>query len=576
MLVEGIPLLWKTDHRTDAKSVSWNTSTEDATRLVDAELWCERKKHASDVMLGALNVPWFLSVNATRAAHEYIAQNNPVQRISSVDVLEQIHRSSAGDSSKAIASWVRGDVHGINRPIDEMEESVNESAIVLCTRGFCELKGFPSKVPLVEARSPLLKPAKFPKLKANATKPITREMLDAPCPPRAWETIASAEKLKGARSKSSSSLSSIVLGNRATRSSKQKPKQTEKPSVDRAPREVPWSTSSTIVAGSSSSSAVNDAQRSSWVKRDASTKSEASNGSYASSSTNDKDDGSSSTKSGDLHYEDRAYGRGGSGGSRGGGRSGSESFAGATKLTDSQRAQNKADKKTQRRTRHLVSKAPAHGSPLSTDEQVLAVAPLPSFAATPLASALRRDGPMSKNNNCEDSDNDHDKTKKKNAKVSASDSEKDVDDEAEIVAWADGQVPVAQTHTSFSELPPFRHGVPPERFPSDNNDQLGDIGRHSGSKPTATKLSVDGTSNASFDRGSGSHRGRRGRAGLISRAASMRSMASSTEDSYEYNSRRGDVFKRVLDIIGWDTYALTPSAFCKFLLQGESKEELAL
>ena len=215
VLVEGIPLLWRTGKKMDVKSVMWKTETT----LDEAELWCERKKDAPDVTLGLLNVPWSLSVNAARALREYFMQDDDAEdHLRSQDTNHR-HVTSTPGYSDIITSLVRGDLHDF---ISEVEDYVNESAILLCTQGFCELKGFPSRVTLLEARSPLLKPAKFPRLNADTSGPITQAMMNGPCPPKAWEITPrhsqkSQQKLQHASAKVP--LTSVVFGDLRGKSS---------------------------------------------------------------------------------------------------------------------------------------------------------------------------------------------------------------------------------------------------------------------------------------------------------------------------------------------------------------------
>ena len=72
VLVEGVPLLWKDKERFRG-SVHWfpNDPT-DADSLKEREQWCERSKTAVNTMMGTFNVPWFLVVNAGKAATQML------------------------------------------------------------------------------------------------------------------------------------------------------------------------------------------------------------------------------------------------------------------------------------------------------------------------------------------------------------------------------------------------------------------------------------------------------------------------------------------------------------------------
>ena len=73
VLVEGVPLLWK-DRERFRGAVHWfPNDASDADALKHRELWCERSKTAIDTMMGTFNVPWFLVVNAGKAAIRELA-----------------------------------------------------------------------------------------------------------------------------------------------------------------------------------------------------------------------------------------------------------------------------------------------------------------------------------------------------------------------------------------------------------------------------------------------------------------------------------------------------------------------
>ena len=95
--MEGVPLLWKDKERFRG-SVHWfpNDPT-DADSLKERERWCERSKTAVNTMMGTFNVPWFLVVNAGKAATQMLLKE-----------LDAARRSR-----------LRGGVHGSpNRPAD--------------------------------------------------------------------------------------------------------------------------------------------------------------------------------------------------------------------------------------------------------------------------------------------------------------------------------------------------------------------------------------------------------------------------------------------------------------------------
>ena len=238
VLVEGVPLLWKDKERFRG-SVHWfpNDPT-DADSLKERERWCERSKTAVNTMMGTFNVPWYLVVNAGKAATQMLLKELDAAR--SRDAEEEhggVHGSpnrpsidaggSAGEpalhllhnlratleqrSERDIGAWIRqGGVGGL-----DMETGASESALALCTRGFCELKGFPQITPLVEARSPSLKPAKFPAIRTQR-EPVLYEKLADPKPPRAWAASQNAGSTMDRSSKyyggAGSKLASIVLG----------------------------------------------------------------------------------------------------------------------------------------------------------------------------------------------------------------------------------------------------------------------------------------------------------------------------------------------------------------------------
>ena len=240
VLVEGVPLLWK-DRERFRGAVHWfPNDASDADALKHRELWCERSKTAIDTMMGTFNVPWFLVVNAGKAATQMLmkemhhggggeaaAIDSPVRP--SIDggggvgggdsagepamhLLSNLRATLEQKSERDIGAWIRqGGVGGL-----DMETGTSESALALCARGFCELKGFPQKTPLVEARSPALKPAKFPAVNAQK-EAVVYDTLAGPRPPRAWEpakdsTSSMDRSSKYYGGKSGSKLASIVLG----------------------------------------------------------------------------------------------------------------------------------------------------------------------------------------------------------------------------------------------------------------------------------------------------------------------------------------------------------------------------
>ena len=176
--VEGVPLLWKDKERFRG-SVHWfpNDPT-DADSLKERERWCERSKTAVNTTMGTFNVPWYLVVNAGKAATQMLLKELDAARRSR-DAEEEhggVHGSpnrpsidaggSAGEpalhllhnlratleqrSERDIGAWIRqGGVGGL-----DMETGASESALALCTRGFCELKGFPQICLLYTSPSP--------------------------------------------------------------------------------------------------------------------------------------------------------------------------------------------------------------------------------------------------------------------------------------------------------------------------------------------------------------------------------------------------------------------------------------
>ena len=231
VLVEGIPLLWKDKERFRG-SVHWfPNDPNDADSLKEREQWCERSKTAVNTMMGTFNVPWFLVVNAGKAATQMLLKELDVAKRSSLrggslhdaggsagtepalHLLNNLRATLEQKSERDIGAWIRqGGVGGL-----DMETGTSESALALCARGFCELKGFPQITPLVEARSPSLKPAKFPAIRSQRD-PVSYEKLAGPRPPRAWEAAQAhgssmdrSSKYYGA-SVGASKLASIVLG----------------------------------------------------------------------------------------------------------------------------------------------------------------------------------------------------------------------------------------------------------------------------------------------------------------------------------------------------------------------------
>ena len=242
VLVEGVPLLWKDKERFRG-SVHWfpNDPT-DADSLKEREQWCERSKTAVNTMMGTFNVPWFLVVNAGKAATQMLLKELDAARRSrdaeeerggtltgspnrpsiersagsasepALHLLHNLRATLEQKSERDIGAWIRqGGVGGL-----DMETGTSESALALCARGFCELKGFPQITPLVEARSPSLKPAKFPAIRTQRD-PVSYEKLAGPRPPRAWEATANATSTMDRSSKyygggAGSKLASIVLG----------------------------------------------------------------------------------------------------------------------------------------------------------------------------------------------------------------------------------------------------------------------------------------------------------------------------------------------------------------------------
>ena len=181
----------------------------------------------------------------------------------------------------------------------------------------------------------------------------------------------------------------------------------------------------------------------------------------------------------------------------------------------------------------------------------------PNVDAKPIASALRRTGSKA-DFNAPDSASE--------PSTSRGNSQRGGTSAADLVQGA--------RQTSFGSLPVYKPGTGVERKPrldridsttSDNElrGELRDEGKEGkerkSSSPRKAPSSEDDSRRGSRDGGRGSS-GRSSRVGRGTSSRSAMSMSSDdgADDAYQYKSRRGEVFKRLLDVIG--TAQCSPAA----------------
>ena len=561
VLVEGVPLLWK-DREIFRGAVHWFPNDAfDADALKHRELWCERSKTAIDTMMGTFNVPWFLVVNAGKAATQMLmkemhhgggaeaaAIDSPVRP--SIDggggagggdsagepamhLLSNLRATLEQKSERDIGAWIRqGGIGGL-----DMETGTSESALALCARGFCELKGFPQKTPLVEARSPALKPAKFPAVNAQK-EAVVYDTLAGPRPPRAWEpakdsTSSMDRSSKYYGGKGGSKLASIMLG--------------------------------ITGSGNSHSRRGGGKKGSKWnVVRDAVEERSVRGAAKRAQSPKDEDD----------HDHDSITPSGSEEGSfRAGNRFGQRAsyYGRGTKKSEGEPAKEKQAQTAPPKvhTPTPLSSAAAAAREMfaaqydkdddEDDGYVRAKSPAirhePNVDAKPIASALRRTGSKA-DFNAPDSASE--------PSTSRGNSQRGGTSAADLVQGA--------RQTSFGSLPVYKPGTGVERKPrldridsttSDNElrGELRDEGKSEGksSSPRKVSSSEDDSRRGSRDGGrGGSGRSSRVGRGNSSRSAMSMSSDDGADDAYQYKSRRGEVFKRLLDVIG--TAQCSPAA----------------
>ena len=607
VLVEGVPLLWKDKERFRG-SVHWfpNDPT-DADSLKEREQWCERSKTAVNTMMGTFNVPWFLVVNAGKAATQMLLKELDAARRSR-DAEEErggtlagssnrpsIERSagSAGEpalhllhnlratleqkSERDIGAWIRqGGVGGL-----DMETGASESALALCARGFCELRGFPQITPLVEARSPSLKPAKFPAIRTQRD-PVSYEKLAGPRPPRAWEATANATSSMDRSSKyygggAGSKLASIVLGMTSSGPSR---------SV-RGGRKggSKWNVVRDAVEGSDKSGRGG----SKFTRRllagdDKGASGDASIGARDSPMHTSKDSNESDDDDADGRNDDSATPSGASeegsfrSGNRFGqrasyyGRGGGRGGAGESGRRDGSGAGERAAGGSREQKLHaptpLSSAAAAAREMFAAqydddddddgdddgDGYVRARSPAirhePRVDAKPVASALRRVGSKADlatgTNAGGGGGGGGGGDSASEPSTSRGNSVRGATSAADLVQGA--------RQTSFGSLPVYKPGVQVERMPRLDRIDSTTSAETTDTSPRST--SEEGSRRASRDGGAVRKRG--GRSRSSSSSAMQHSDDVVTDDAYQYKSRRGEVFKRLLDVIG--TAQCSPAA----------------
>ena len=617
VLVEGVPLLWKDKERFRG-SVHWfpNDPT-DADSLKERERWCERSKTAVNTMMGTFNVPWYLVVNAGKAATQMLLKELDAARRSR-DAEEEhggVHGSpnrpsidaggSAGEpalhllhnlratleqkSERDIGAWIRqGGVGGL-----DMETGASESALALCTRGFCELKGFPQITPLVEARSPSLKPAKFPAIRTQR-EPVLYEKLADPKPPRAWAASQNAGSTMDRSSKyyggAGSKLASIVLG--MTSSGHSQSRRGGKAGSK-------WNVVRDAVEGSASGRS-----GSKFTRRLAddsgkgfalSARDSPMHTSKDSNESDDDDDSAtpSASEEGSFRagnrfgqrasYYGRGGGRGGTGelGRRDGGGGGGERAAGGSR---EQRLHAPTPLSSAAAAAREMFAAQYDDDDDDDDEggdgYVRARSPAirhePRVDAKPVASALRRVGSkadLAAGTNAGGGGGDS----ASEPSTSRGNSMRGATSAADLVQGA--------RQTSFGSLPVYKPGVQVDRKPrldridSKTSAETTDTSPARSSAPSeasgSRRSSRDGGAVGGSVRKRGGGRGRSssssatqhsddtakrggGRGRSSSSSATQHSDDVATDDAYQYKSRRGEVFKRLLDVIG--TAQCSPAA----------------